>query len=129
MTARLEAARVAVLATVQQYMPAHRTFSDEGTRRLKGALAELEAAAVDAAKPGAPPVLPISTEPAPDLVKLNEPAAALPGGIGGMSADTVAPPTEPAPAPLASPAAEVAASKAATEPPAEKPAKGGKKAK
>jgi len=95
MTTRLEAARAAVFATVRMYAPVHQNFSDEATRQLTKAIAEVESAAVDAAKPGLPAVPPLDTGPAPDLVKLNEPAAALPGAVGGMSADTVAAPTAP----------------------------------
>lgn len=84
MTTRLEAAREAVHNTVRMYAPVHISFSEEATRRLNVALAEVEAAAVEAAKPHAPPVLPAATGPAPDLVKLNEPTQAQPGAVGNM---------------------------------------------
>lgn len=117
MTARLEAARAAVFATVQMYAPVHAQFSAEATRQLTKALAEVEAAAVDAVKPAAAPIPPLDAGPAPDLVKLNEPTQAQPGAVGNMSA--------PDPAELPSAAAEVAASTPAAAP----APKAGKKAK
>jgi len=100
MTTRLEAARAAVHNTVRMYAPVHVTFSEEATRRLNVALAEVEAAAVDAAKPGALAVPPAVSGPAPDLVKLNEPTQAQPGAVGNMGG--------PDPADLPPPAVETA---------------------
>lgn len=85
MTARLEAARAAVFATVQMYAPVHAAFSAEATRQLTIALAEVEAAAIDSAKPGLPAVPPPQIGPAPDLVKFNEPTPAQPGAVSSMS--------------------------------------------
>lgn len=116
MTARLETARTGIHNVVQMYMPMHQSFTEEGTRQLNKAIAELEAAAVDAAKGLKPATPAVPTGPAPDLVKLNEPAAGV---------DDIEPPTAPMPAPLPVPSAEIAASKAVTDP---KPAKA-KKAK
>jgi hypothetical protein len=74
MTARVEAAREGIRNVVRMYAPVHRNFSDEATNALNKALAEHEAAVVEANKPGAPPVIPPPQTPSPDLVKLNEPA-------------------------------------------------------
>lgn len=114
MTARLEAARAAVFSTVRMYAPVHQDFSAEAVRQLTKALAEVEAAAVEAHKPAAPPVPPLETGPAPDLVKLNEPTQAQPGAVGGMSL--------PDPVPLNPPEVE-------TAPNAPTPAKGKSKSK
>lgn len=97
MTARLEAARAAVHTTVRMYAPAHQNFSEEATRQLNKAIAELEAAAVEANKP-ATPVPPVDVPPAPPAVALNMPA----------SSEAVGEPTAPDPVKLPAPEVETA---------------------
>ncbi len=98
MTARLDAARAAVFATVRMYAPVHQDFSAEASRRLTIALADLEAAAVEAAKPAAPPVPPLDPGATPEAAKFNPPTAAQPDAVGKVTApDPVPLETPPAP--------------------------------
>lgn len=96
MTARLEAARAAVISTVRMYAPVHQAFSAEAERQLNKAMAELELAAVEASAPGLPPINPPPVIPEPDLVKLNQP----------VRGEAVGEPTAPDPAPLNPPEVE-----------------------
>lgn len=97
MTARLVAARIAVLNTVRMYAPVHQNFSAEAERQLYRALADVESAAVEA-HVEAHPVAPIDPRPPLPPVTFNPPPT--PDAVGEVS--------HPAPLPLETPP-EVAA--------------------